>query len=112
MSLRVLVTDLGQVILPFQEEVVWKRLEQHCRVSPIPKERVKQSVLETGLEKGSLSGRDFYGLLVPLLQMDLSYTEFVEVWSDMFWVEERTLDLLLRARVRLRIILSNTNPIH
>lgn len=112
MSLRVLVTDLGQVILPFQEEIVWRRLEQYCQVSPIPRERVKQLVLETGLEKGDLSGRDFYELLVPLLQMDLSYPDFVEVWSDMFWVEERTLNLLLQARVHLRFILSNTNPIH
>ena len=112
-KIQVLVSDLGKVLLPFEVERVWEALNPHFAVSHEEARRVVQALFrETAFGSGGVDGPEFHRRLVERTGLRLPYDAFCIAWSDMFWEDEAVLQLIARAPVEKRYLLSNTNDIH
>lgn len=113
--IRALLFDLGNVLVPVNFIRCREALAEVC-VHP-PKE-VQRILVASGLpkkyESGEVSSAEFFETTCRLLDMNVSYDKFTEVWGEIFSPEPLVPDDLLaglRARHRM-ILLSNTNDMH
>jgi putative hydrolase of the HAD superfamily len=112
---RAVILDLGNVIVGLDFPRAYRaaaRLTRHG-AEEIPN-LIRAANLARPYERGELSSREFYRRFCRALDLELSYPEFVDLWSDMFQPEPILSDVLLRelaAATRL-LLLSNTNEIH
>lgn len=115
MLIRTLIFDLGQVVIPFD----WKRGYQAlAEFSPYPPEEIRSRIKETGLfttfELGLVESGDLAQRLSAVLDMNVPFEKFRELWSSIFLPETILPDEMLaglHANYRL-LLLSNTDPIH
>lgn len=106
--------DLGNVLVAVDHRRFCRRLAPLAGMSP---EAVYAAVFQTGLEPGydtgRLSSREFHRRLQAHFQLDLSYSRFSELWTEIFAplddMEEVAAQLAQRYPLYL---LSNTNPLH
>lgn len=111
--IRVIVSDLGKVLLPFEVERVWEALNPHFGVTHAEaREIVRTLFRETRFGCGGVDGPTFYRRLVERTGLRLPYDAFRVAWSDMFWEDTEVIGLIGAAPVERRYILSNTNDIH
>ncbi|HLK56957.1 MAG TPA: HAD-IA family hydrolase [Chthonomonadaceae bacterium] len=117
MPVEVLVSDLGNVILPL---VFARRADALQRLCAFDADNaveeptlILQSVhdrLEFGI--GGCSREEFFRQASATLNLDLSYADFSREYSDIFQEDPATVEILRRARVRHKFLLSNTDAIH
>jgi glucose-1-phosphatase len=113
MAIRVIVSDLGKVLLPFEVQRVWEALNPHFGVTLEEARAVVHALLrESRFGRGATDGETFHRHLVERTGLRLPYEAFCTAWSDMFWEDEAVLRLIVEAPVEKRYILSNTNDIH
>jgi HAD superfamily hydrolase (TIGR01509 family) len=113
--IRAILFDLGNVLVPVNFIRCREALAEVC-VHP-PKE-VQRILGESGLpkqyESGQVSSAEFFDATCRLLDMNVSYEKFAQVWGEIFSPEPLVPETLLeslRTRHRL-ILLSNTNDMH
>ena len=112
-QIKVLVSDLGKVLLPFEVQRVWEALNPHFGVSfEEAKVVVRELFAETSFGCGKVSGPEFHRRMVERTGLRLPYEAFCTAWSDMFWEDEAVIRLVAEAPVEKRYLLSNTNDIH
>lgn len=113
--IKALIFDLGRVIVPFDFQRGYARLESLCG---IPAAEIPARIRPTGLvqrfESGGLEPRDFFAQLSGHLNLQTSYDEFCEIWSSIFLPETLIPEPMMAdlARRRPLVLLSNTNAIH
>jgi putative hydrolase of the HAD superfamily len=114
-SLKTIVFDLGNVIIPFDFGRGYARLEQHVG---LPAAEIRERIVATGLvpelESGRIEPRPFVAAINAALGMSLTYEEFAEIWSSIFLPETlipESLVVQLKENHRV-MVLSNTNAIH
>ena len=113
--IRTLIFDLGQVVIPFD----WKRgYGALAEFSPYPPEEIRRRIKETGLfgvfERGQIEPGDLARRLSAILEMNVPFEKFRELWSGIFLPETIIPDKMLaslHANHRL-LLLSNTDAIH
>jgi putative hydrolase of the HAD superfamily len=112
---RAVLFDLGNVIIPLDFRRCHEALAQLC---PHPPEKVPKILGRSGLpqrfEQGEISAEDFVAETCRLLDMNISYADFWELWMRIFLPETLIPEALfegLRRNYRL-LLLSNTNSIH
>jgi FMN phosphatase YigB (HAD superfamily) len=113
--IRAVLFDLGNVIIP----VDFRRChEALARVCPHPPEKVPKILGKSGLpqrfEQGEVSAEDFVAETCRLLDMNISFDDFWDLWTRIFLPETLIPESLLaglRRNHRL-LLLSNTNSIH
>ena len=113
--IRTLIFDLGQVVVPFD----WKRgYRALAEFSPYPPEEIRRRIKETGLfgifERGQVEPADLARRLSAVLEMNVPFEKFRELWSSIF-LPETTLpdEMLAGLHVNYRLLLlSNTDAIH
>ena len=110
--IEIIVSDLGKVLLPFDTEPVWEQIVAACPECDDTRGVFQEVFAEAGLGKGLTDPEEFYRRLVHRTKMNLSFAEFCRIWSDMFWEDAETIELIMNAPVRERHLLSNTNAIH
>ena len=111
--IRVLVSDLGKVLLPFDTEKVWTAVLPHVGCSEEEaRALLSEAFRDSCFGSGGCTGDEFHARLESRLGLKLPYDAFRTAWSDMFWEDEAVLDLIRRAKVERRHLLSNTNEIH
>jgi len=111
--IKVLVSDLGKVLLPFEVDRVWQALNPHFGVTHAEARDIVQALFrETSFGAGGVDGPEFYRHMVERSGLRLPYDAFCIAWSDMFWEDEAVINLIAEAPVDKRYILSNTNDIH
>jgi len=114
-SERVVVFDLGGVIVSYDPMVICARLSQVSQYSP-------RDIYELGLtsepvqqyEEGRITTGEFYECIKKVLKLDIDFDDFKELWSDIF-VENREVSQLIRKLKQEQYILyllSNTNEMH
>jgi len=113
--IKSLIFDLGGVIVPFDFKRAYRALDglSPYRAEEIPK-RVGSTDLVTRFETGQIAPEAFVRELTALLEMELSFEEFRELWSCIFLPHTLIPDTLLgalRERYPL-VLLSNTNVLH
>lgn len=112
---RVIVSDLGKVLLPFDFAPAKRWLGERTRFGADGEAawRAASAIYE---EAGFAVGRCSAGVFIERLrrELDLRATdeEFGSGWSDVFWIDEATVGLVAAARAEQRVLLSNTDPIH
>jgi putative hydrolase of the HAD superfamily len=110
--IEIIVSDLGKVLLPFDMESAWKRVESASALEGDRRGAFLRVYHETDIGRGKTEPEEFHRRLVEELRLGMSYAEFCEAWSDMFWLDDETIRLIAEASVRQRHMLSNTNAIH
>jgi FMN phosphatase YigB (HAD superfamily) len=112
---KAVIFDLGRVIVPFDFNRGYTRLEALCG---IPAAELPGRLARTGLvprfESGELEPRDFVRQLSGDLNLDTSYESFCEIWSSIFLPETLIPEEMLQgiAKNYPLVLLSNTNAIH
>ena len=113
--IKTVIFDLGKVLIPFDFSRGYRAMEKLCNypAAEIP-QRIASTDIVHRFETGLVEPREFVEQLSGILELNVSYEEFCEIWSSIFLthtlVPERVLEGL-RRRYRL-LVLSNTNAIH
>lgn len=111
--IRVIVSDLGKVLLPFEVERAWEAVRPHFGIAPEEARNAFRALHgETRFGCGGCDGVEFHRQLVGRTGLRLPYEAFCEAYSDMFWEDAEVLRLIAEAPVESRYLLSNTNDIH
>ena len=115
MAIKAVIFDLGRVIVPFDFNRGYVRLEPLCG---IPAAEIPRRIAPTGLverfESGGIEPRDFVRELSKHLNLDTSYENFCEIWSSIFLPDTLIPESMIEgiARNYRLVLLSNTNAIH
>jgi FMN phosphatase YigB (HAD superfamily) len=110
--ITVLVSDLGKVLLPFDTEPVWQALLMACEDAAGARAVFHEEWRAAEMGKGRTEPRAFYERVAMRMRLRMEYDAFCRAFSDMFWEDEAVIALAREARVRSRVLLSNTNAIH
>ena len=113
--IKTIIFDLGNVIVPFEFKRGYTQMAEFCRypAAEIPA-RIRSSDLVSRFESGQLDGRSFVTQLSAVLDLDITYEGFCDVWMSIFLPEPLIPESLIRTlgeKHRL-LLLSNTNEIH
>ncbi len=114
MPYRAVIFDLGRVLVHFDFQRGYRALEGLCphEAAAIPKLLAGTGLVER-FETGLVEPREFVAEMSRILDLQVDYDRFCEIWSCIFaetLVPERLLEGL-KGRYRL-LLLSNTNAIH
>ncbi len=112
-SIKVIVFDLGNVLLPFDWERSIQGLRKIDRDAAQRVERVVDSDVMVAYEKGSISTGEFYRRVIEILEVTIALPEFKRLFSDIFTTNDDLIALLPNLRDRYRLfLLSNTCEMH
>ena len=114
MSYRAILFDLGRVLVNFEFEHAYRKLESLCphAAVEIPK-RLAESGLAVQYESGLIESPEFVTKLTQILDLNVEYERFCDLFCSIFTdslVPDRLVEELA-SRYRL-VLLSNTNAIH
>lgn len=113
--IRTIIFDLGNVIVPFEFTRGYTQMATFCRypAAEIPK-RIRSSDLVTRFESGQMDARSFVAELSGILELDITYEAFCDVWMSIFLPEPLVPKSLLQelGQTHRLLLLSNTNEIH
>ncbi len=114
-STRALLFDMGNVVVAFDFRRAYAKLAPLCPLSLDDlRQRLRSSGIVRRLETGQLAPEPFVAEFSALLEIQLTYPEFEEIWSSIFLPDILIPESLFAALSRNYplILLSNTNPIH
>jgi HAD superfamily hydrolase (TIGR01509 family) len=115
MTTKAIIFDLGRVIVPFDFQRGYARLEPLCG---IPAAEIQARIRATGLvqrfESGEIEPRNFIHQYSEQLGMTIGYEDFQEIWMSIFLPETLIPEPMLEeiARTHRLVLLSNTNRLH
>jgi glucose-1-phosphatase len=115
MAIKAVIFDLGRVIVPFDFNRGYVRLEPLCG---IPAAEIPKRIAPTGLvplfESGGIEPRDFVRELSRHLNLDTTYENFCDIWSSIFLPNPLIPESMFAgiAQKHRLLLLSNTNAIH
>lgn len=114
-SIKAIVFDLGNVLIPFDYNVMINRLNIiRKNLGDEYYELYKKNYhVHRQFEKGELASEEFIRINLEWLDNKITSDKFCYLYSDIFKLNEATISLLpaLKAKYRL-FLLSNTNVIH
>ncbi len=113
-KIKVVLFDLGKVLLHFNFEPAFKRLARHTDLTP---KDIEDYFVVSGLEVlydgGKISSRRFFSEVKKGLRLRIGYAEFEKIWNGIFTPKPDTIRLLKRLEGRCKLVLvSNTNAMH
>ena len=111
----VIVFDLGNVLIPFNYQIVVKNFNG---IKPGLGDKFYRLYEENynihrDFEKGIINSQEFVAIMLEWLEGKVTGEQFCEIYSSLFTVNQDVVDLLplLKKNYKL-VLLSNTNPIH
>jgi putative hydrolase of the HAD superfamily len=111
---RAILFDLGRVLVHFDFQRVYRKLEAMCphAASEIPK-RFAETLLAERFETGLIESRDFHAETSKILGLNVDFDPFCTLFCEIFTetLVPESLVEELGTRYRL-VLLSNTNAIH
>jgi len=116
-GIKVILFDLGNVLVDFDFNPAVKRISGFCSKGP---DEILRFFFDSGVtdsfEKGKLSPEGFYKQARDALGLKLGYESFVPIWNEVFFFSLKnraTYHIANRLRQNYRIgLLSNTNILH
>jgi glucose-1-phosphatase len=113
--IKTIIFDLGKVIIPFDFKRGYDRMAPLCSYSAeqIP-DRLRSCDLVTRFESGEVEPDVFVAEICRILELNVDYGQFCDIWSAIFFPDTLIPESMLEAlkqRYRL-LLLSNTNAIH
>ncbi len=116
-DIKVLLFDLGNVLVDFDPDPAMKRIAGFCSKSPGEiLNLLSSSGAVNSFEKGELSAPDFYKRVKEILGLNLGYDSFVSIWNEVFFFSSKNRSVYhiankLKQNYRIAL-LSNTNILH
>ena len=111
----VIVFDLGNVLIPFNYDLVIERLN---KIEPKLGNRFLENYkanynIHRGFERGDISTDEFIKKMMEVVDHKIDKETFCNYYSKIFTVNQNVAELLpvLKKRYKL-VLLSNTDPIH
>ncbi len=117
---RVILYDLGNVILPFNHYQIAEKLSGFCQKKDHgDPQRIFSYLfdLEKGIindfEVGKVSSQEFFQSIKEHLGLSISFEEFLPIWTDIFSENVEVSQIILSQKGRWRLgLLSNTDRLH
>jgi FMN phosphatase YigB (HAD superfamily) len=113
--IKAVILDLGNVVVPLDFRRCYGALSEVCSYPPedVPR-RIRATGLVERFETGQISPNDFFHEVCGILNMNVTYPQFCEIWSSIFAPEALIPESLLQGLCRDRrlVALSNTNAMH
>ncbi|MDI7259787.1 MAG: hypothetical protein QME90_07690 [Thermodesulfobacteriota bacterium] len=118
--IKVILFDLGNVILPFNHYQIAEKLS----LFSLKEELRDPSKIFSHLfdfqngavnlyETGKISSLQFFQSLKERFCLPLSLDEFTPIWNDIFWENLEVSEIIRSLRGKKKLgLLSNTNPLH
>jgi putative hydrolase of the HAD superfamily len=113
--IKTVIFDLGRVIVPFDFQRGYARLEPLCGLSTAEiRSRISAGGLVPRFESGEMEPEDFVAQLSRQIGLNAGYEEFREIWMSIFLPETLIPEEMLIEikRTHRLVLLSNTNRIH
>lgn len=113
-NIRLIVFDLGKVLVDFDYRIAARHLSPHTHLSP---EQIIELLLHSPLlleyERGEMSNAEFYQALVQKTGLRASFEEFATRFGDIFSPIAPMIELLdyFQSSNRPTAVLSNTNDL-
>lgn len=110
--IRCVISDLGKVVLFFDNHIFFRRIARYCPYSAQDiAGRVHHHLdLVRAFDRGKISAPDFYKEVVQRLEARIEKDAFFQIYNDVFSLNLPVLDLLRNLRTGYRmILLSNTD---
>jgi FMN phosphatase YigB (HAD superfamily) len=107
-----ILSDLGNVLLTFDNGIFYSRLASRSRLTAGELERVALENLDLGVlfEKGAVSEIDFHRNARDLFATEADFGEFFALYCDVFTPNPPVLDLYRRLRPKLKTaVVSSTD---
>ncbi len=114
-SYKIIVFDLGMVILPFDYDIALERLEKIEKGFGARYLNHFKSNYETHrqFERGDISEEEFLNNTLNIFDGKVNKETFITIYSEIFTLNENVATLLPELKKKYRLmLLSNTNPIH
>lgn len=110
--IRAVISDLGRVILFFDNRIFLKKI---AACSPLPEDKLRELVFVNRelielFDSGKISPGEFFAEVRERLQAKITFEEFVPIYCDVFSLNPPVLETLkkLKGKVKL-VLLSNTD---
>lgn len=111
----VIVFDLGNTLIKFDHNISAKKIANlfHLDSKKIY-DMFFDSELTRAFEKGLISPREFHSRACDILGAKLPFRDFVAIWNDIFWEDEKVCELArqLKEKAYKLFLLSNVNRLH
>ena len=113
-KIKVIIFDLGKVIVNFDHMHICKKLSKHSAFEPV---RIYDIIFNSGLEasfdKGLISPENFYSRVKKAVQLKIDEDSFKKIWTKIFTLNPGITELISSLKNRYKLLcLSNTNTWH
>jgi len=112
---KVIVFDLGDVLIPFDYSIAVQRLNKiEKNLGNTFLKFLKENYeLHRSFERGDLTKETFTSIMCNALENKIDEETFCKIYSEIFTVNENVVSLLPRLKKNYKLaLLSNTNEIH
>lgn len=115
--IKAIIFDLGNVLIDFNHRIAAKRMAKFCDKSAREIFNLFfDSELTALFEEGKISPSEFFLRVKDILNLNLTYDEFLPIWNEIFFLSEQNravynLARTLKERYKL-VLLSNINVLH
>jgi HAD superfamily hydrolase (TIGR01509 family) len=112
--IRAVISDLGKVILNFDNRIFFSKMAAYC---PCTEEKIREVVHRSSgfielFDSGKITPQEFYSRVVRTLCARISYTDFFDAYKDVFSFYPPAFDTLRKLKGKYRLILlSNTDVV-
>lgn len=112
--IKLIIFDLGNVILNFDHMIICRKLSKISKLSP---QQIYDIIFVSGLERlydeGKISTKNFFKQISNKLKLNIPFKEFKQIWEDIFWLNEGIEEVIMRLKEKYKLfLLSNTNQLH
>ncbi len=114
-KIKVIVSDLGNVLIPFDYAPLLKKLDSYKTGlgEKFGKLYMENYEVHRSFEKGKLPEDDFLKIMMEWTENLVSRKDFVEIYSKIFTENKKVTSLLPKLKKNYQLVLlSNTNSIH
>ena len=113
-TVKVIIFDLGKVIVDFDHFAICKKLACYC---PVTANEIYRIIFKSGLEKqfdeGIITSYKFFIKLKKQLQIEIAVATFQLIWNRIFKLNRGITPLIKTLKKDYRLLcLSNTNKLH
>jgi putative hydrolase of the HAD superfamily len=113
-SIKVIIFDLGKVIVDFDHGTICNRLASYCSFTP---EQIYSlaftSKLEAYFDEGKITPQEFYKKTKLYLNIDIPREVFKKIWNEIFTLKSGIVPIISNLKPHYKLLcLSNTNPWH
>ena len=111
---RLIVFDLGKVLVNFDFNIAVRRLKERCPVDMVRAYSLfKNSDLAENWDKGEIPPETFFATIQKEMRLSVTQAEFRDIWNGIFTEKTDMIELARSLNRNNRVyVLSNVNPWH